>query len=108
MIQDSHCHCWIVQVELNIKAREDVAVLLPVDCKPFIHKFYRIGHTLESKKILLAQFCSLLIELQQLIDLTKVSQLPALGREVNRYLHRMFCSLHLAVCIYGLNHEQRQ
>ena len=28
------------------------------------------------------------------------SQLPALGREVNRYLYRMFCILHLAVYIY--------
>ena len=35
------------------------------------------------------------------------SQLPALGREVNGHSHRMFCSLHLAVSIYGSNHEQR-
>ena len=35
------------------------------------------------------------------------SQLPALGREVKGHSHRMFCSLHLAVSIYGSNHEQR-
>ena len=35
------------------------------------------------------------------------SQLPAPGREVNGHSHRMFCSLHLAMSIYGSNHEQR-
>ena len=30
-----------------------------------------------------------------------------LGREVNGHSHRMFCSLHLAMSIYGSNHEQR-
>ena len=35
------------------------------------------------------------------------SQLPALGREVNGHSHRMFCSVHLAMSIYGSNHEQR-
>ena len=29
------------------------------------------------------------------------SQLPALGREVNGHSHRMFCSLLLAMSIYG-------
>ena len=35
------------------------------------------------------------------------SQLPALGREVNGHSYGMFCSLQLAISIYGSNHEQR-
>ena len=35
------------------------------------------------------------------------SQLLALGQEVNGHSHRMFCSLHLVVYIYGSDHEQR-
>ena len=35
------------------------------------------------------------------------SKLPALGREVIGHSHRTFCSLHLAVYIYGSNHGQR-
>ena len=43
------------------------------------------------------------------VRMTRASQLTALGwdSEVNLYSHRMFCSLHLAVHIYGSNHEQR-
>ena len=35
------------------------------------------------------------------------SQFPAPCREVNGDSHRMFCSLHLSVYIYGSNHGQR-
>ena len=35
----------------------------------------------------------------------QASQLPAPGREVNGHSHRMFCSLHLAMSIYGSNHS---
>ena len=40
-------------------------------------------------------------------DTGRASQLPALGREIHGHSHIMFYSLHLAVSIYGSNHEQR-
>ena len=36
------------------------------------------------------------------------SQLPALGLEVNGQSNRIFCSLHLAVSVYGSNQNCRR